>query len=378
MNKMRRPLVAALVSLTSISAFAQDAAPPTAAPAASTGAPPAALIWQIVEAKGAVEMRANEKAAWAKAETNQNLAIGAAVRTGADGKASIKAGDVAGANLTANTSVEIASLTREGDTTKSEVKALTGKALFLVNKLKTEQSSFKVQTPTAIVGVRGTAFGVQIADNAESSRIACFTGEVSVRGTGAEQDEVVLKEKTGTNVVKNKKPTPPEALPDNELTEWERVKAEVQTSTMMASVVPAIGGMIEAHQIMNAEADRVLDEANRARRGNKKADEDFKVYEAALMKYFRDVKDVPTKEAGLDALLNDPKVAGWKGPYLGAGSNLLDPYGRPYKFLHKKSPDGKDVYEIRSGGPDGIVGNTDDHFKMITRTRFEKTATEAK
>jgi ferric-dicitrate binding protein FerR (iron transport regulator) len=375
MNRVARLLSAVLAVCSPLLVTAQEATPPASEAPAAPATPPA-ITWQIAQMEGTVNVKADAAAPWAAAQLNQTLPPGASVQTAVDGSAVLKAGDLAGVTMKSNTIIAVSSLSQDGETTRAEVKALSGKALFLVNKLKTQESSFKVETPTAVVGVRGTAFGVAVAEDGESSRVACFNGEVGVQATGAEAGEVVLKERMGTTVVKNKAPFPPETLPDNEWAEWERVKAEVQTSTIMASVVPAIGGMIEMHQLQNAEADRILNEAKLAMRGNKKAEEDFKVYEAAIVQFFRDAQATPAADAGLEALLNDPGVGGWKGPYLAAGSNLLDPYGRPYKWLVKKSPAGKDVYEVRSGGPDGIVGNDDDHVKLITRARLERLAKE--
>jgi hypothetical protein len=348
----------------------------TSAPPVAAAAP--AATWQIVELSGNVQVRASGTGDWANGQINKDLPNGATVRTGDDGKAVIKAADAAGVTMQPKTTIEVGQLTRSNDTTKVEIKTLGGKALFLVNKLKTQDSSFKVETPTAVVGVRGTAFAVKVSDDAESSRVAVYTGEVGVQGKGGEPGLVIVKEKMGTNIVRNKPPTPPEALAEAEAAEWEKLKSDIQHSTPMASLVPAIGGMIEMHQLQNAEAEKLIGDANRAIKGNKKSDQDFKVFEAAIVVYFKDTGELPTKEQGLKALLEDPGVKGWHGPYLDKSSNFLDPYGRPYKWLAKKSPAGKDFFEVRSGGPDGFVGNEDDHVKMIRPSSIQKLASESK
>ncbi|MSR64878.1 MAG: hypothetical protein EXS18_03755 [Verrucomicrobiae bacterium] len=356
---------------------------PVVTRAQTTSAPPAAVAapaatWQIVELTGNVQVRATATGDWANGQVNTDLPIGATVRTGDDGKAVLKAADAAGVTMQPKTTIEVGQLTRSNDVTKVEVKALTGKALFLVNKLKTQDSSFKVETPTAVVGVRGTAFVIKVADDAESSRVAVYTGEVGVQGKGDEPGLVIVKEKMGTNIVRNKPPTPPEALAEAEAAEWEKMKSDIQHSTPMASLVPAIGGMIEMHQLQNAEADKLISDASRAIKGNKKSEQEFKVFEAAIVVFFKDTGELPTKEQGLKALLEDPGVKGWHGPYLDKSSNFLDPYGRPYKWLSKKSPAGKDFFEVRSGGPDGFVGNEDDHVKMIRPASIQKLASENK
>lgn len=373
MKKACAVLIALMLAGCHCDLKAQGTNPPS--PAATNGVP---LAWKIVQMEGTVQVRNTATDAWANPQLNQVLPSGASVHTGADGKAVLKAEDTAAVTLQLNSTFEIGALTRNGDTTKAETKALSGKALFLVNKLKTQDSSFKVETPTAIVGVRGTAFAVKVADDTESSRVAVYHGEVGVQGKGAEPGLVIVKEKMGTNVVRNKPPTPPEALAEAEAAEWNKLKSEIQNSTPMASLVPAIGGMMEAHQIRSAEQDRDMAYAKTVTKGSKKADQDFKVFEAALVQYFKDTGTVPTKEQGLKALLEDPKVQGWHGPYLGKETNLRDPFGRPYKWVVKKSPKGLDTYEVRSHGPDGIPNNEDDSAKVFNQSRLEKLASESK
>lgn len=53
-----------------------------------------------------------------------------------------------------------------------------------------------------------------------------------------------MKETLGTNIVQNQPPTPPEPWEETEAAEWERIKNEVQNSTPLASMVPAIGGSV--------------------------------------------------------------------------------------------------------------------------------------
>lgn len=139
-----------------------------------------------MELSGAVQVKADAKANWADAKVNVALDKGATVRTGPDGKAVLRGAKVAGITMQANSTVEAGSLTIEGDTTKADCKALGGTAYFLINKLKTQDSSFTGGTPTAIVGVRGTVFAIKVADDAASSRGAVFVGEVSVSGRGDE------------------------------------------------------------------------------------------------------------------------------------------------------------------------------------------------
>lgn len=54
----------------------------------------------------------------------------------------------------------------------------------------------------------------------------------------------------------------------------------------------------------------------------------------------------------LDALITNPQVKGWNGPYLKNQSTVpLDPWGHPYAY--KVPGDNGRDYDIMSAGPDG-------------------------
>src|ERR1051325_3179365 len=121
-----------------ISAMLSAQTPIPSAPA--TNGPP---TWQIVQVAGVVQIKTNSAASWIGGMTGQILENGGSLRTGPDGKTLLKALDIAGVTIESNATIEVGLLTRTGDTVRAEAKALSGKALFLVNKLKTQDSSFK-------------------------------------------------------------------------------------------------------------------------------------------------------------------------------------------------------------------------------------------
>jgi len=73
----------------------------------------------------------------------------------------------------------------------------------------------------------------------------------------------------------------------------------------------------------------------------------------ALERFRIDCGRYPTREEALRALVVDPGVAGWKGPYV----NLVraDPWGRAFVY----EPSDTNVV-LRSRGPDGNAGTPDD------------------
>src|SRR5512137_2071934 len=60
----------------------------------------------------------------------------------------------------------------------------------------------------------------------------------------------------------------------------------------------------------------------------------------ALERYAVDMKDFPTTEQGLDALLSAPsdqeesKAANWDGPYLNKDELPIDPWGNDYQYAY--------------------------------------------
>jgi len=72
----------------------------------------------------------------------------------------------------------------------------------------------------------------------------------------------------------------------------------------------------------------------------------------ALDQYRLDVGSYPSTQEGLQALMTNPGVENWDGPYL--KKNLpLDSWGKPYLY---QQPGGHGEYDLSSYGRDGKVG----------------------
>ncbi len=72
----------------------------------------------------------------------------------------------------------------------------------------------------------------------------------------------------------------------------------------------------------------------------------------ALDQFRLDTGRYPTTAEGLNALVTNPGVPGWDGPYLKKGVPL-DPWGRPYIYI---SPGQHGDYDLLSYGADGAPG----------------------
>lgn len=75
----------------------------------------------------------------------------------------------------------------------------------------------------------------------------------------------------------------------------------------------------------------------------------IKTLDGAIDMYNADTGSFP---ADLNALISNPQVKGWNGPYLKNQSTVpMDPWGHPYSY--KQPGDNGRDYDIMSQGPDG-------------------------
>lgn len=77
----------------------------------------------------------------------------------------------------------------------------------------------------------------------------------------------------------------------------------------------------------------------------------------ALDLFEQDVGRYPTDDEGLEALVVNPGINGWKGPYLKGGLKL-DPWGTAYEYT--QDPENTNYYILKSSGPDLQSGTEDD------------------
>ena len=101
---------------------------------------------------------------------------------------------------------------------------------------------------------------------------------------------------------------------------------------------------------------KILDRPEQARR--MKAKVDIRNLQSALALFKTDTGSYPTTSQGLEALLNNPGIKGWKtGGYLEGNKLPDDPWGNPYIYL-SPGMHGND-YDLESYGKDGEDGGSD-------------------
>jgi general secretion pathway protein G len=85
----------------------------------------------------------------------------------------------------------------------------------------------------------------------------------------------------------------------------------------------------------------------------KAAKAQIEMFSTALDAFKLDTGRYPTTEEGLKALIENPGIAGWDGPYLKKKKIPKDPWGHDYIY---KCPGDHDDYDIISYGADGQPG----------------------
>jgi general secretion pathway protein G len=99
-------------------------------------------------------------------------------------------------------------------------------------------------------------------------------------------------------------------------------------------------------------------------------------YLTALQSYQSEVGSFPTETQGLNALRNDPGVAGWSGPYINKDVGP-DPWGHPYLYRFH-SNGGLEILSLGADGKPGGEGIAADISSLeLSKVDHKKTRTPA-
>ncbi len=83
-------------------------------------------------------------------------------------------------------------------------------------------------------------------------------------------------------------------------------------------------------------------------------------FESAIEVYMLDTGQFPTSEQGLEALVSDPGVAGWNGPYLRRSEIPEDPWNNAYEYRYPGDRADFDIYSYGADGKPGGEGDNED------------------
>jgi hypothetical protein len=142
----------------------------------------ASRIAALMEVDGAVFVKKAGGHREFKAFKQMGLTQGDLVRTGSDGSAKIVYEDGTETSIGKYAQVMISELSADGEAKQTSIKLWAGKVWNKVKTLLNANDRFEVETPTVVIGVRGTLFFVQIDDAAGSSKVVVLDGAVGVGG----------------------------------------------------------------------------------------------------------------------------------------------------------------------------------------------------
>ncbi len=81
----------------------------------------------------------------------------------------------------------------------------------------------------------------------------------------------------------------------------------------------------------------------------------------ALDLFEQDIGRYPGEDEGLNALIFNPQLNNWNGPYIKSAAVPLDPWQNQYQYNYPSQlTQSEFLYDIISAGPDAITGNNDD------------------
>ena len=98
---------------------------------------------------------------------------------------------------------------------------------------------------------------------------------------------------------------------------------------------------------------KILDRPEQARR--MKAKVQIRSMQSALALFKTDTGEFPVTQEGLEVLVVNPGIEGWKGSYIEGNKVPLDPWGNPYVYV---CPGAHDDYDLQSFGKEGEDGGT--------------------
>ncbi len=139
------------------------------------------------------------------------LDIGDEVRTGPGAQMTLELPDGSYMVVNENTTLKIDKFW--GSDVRNLVRVMMGKVRFFIQRLGGRPNPYRVNTPTALIAVRGTTFEVTVGE-ASATEVLCFEGRVTVETAGLPDREVVLDAGRKTMVVPGQYPMKPVEMND--------------------------------------------------------------------------------------------------------------------------------------------------------------------
>ena len=323
---------------------------------------------RIEEIEGTAEIKKVGRTYYSKARKGMSVHPGDEIRTGLQSKVVITLETTAISGVGADSRFVLENIEKNPDTKFVDIKVSLpkGELWSEVGRLKTKESQFRVATPTAVTGVRGTVFHVEVAEGTEDTNISVLSGKVGVISSAIPAKEVVLGKSDALFVKRGQEPS---RFDSTTLTD--RIGLLVKKWTVeskffkSATALAGIGQMDEIHIEPTLPEDQKQKIYDAIQAGWEKASEDLFEIDKALKIFHLDFGRFPTaQEGGLSALVTSTGTAQWNGPYV-EDKFLTDQYGVPYGYKVQRDMSGNRFAEITTFGYDKKAGTNDDRRKMV-------------
>ncbi len=321
---------------------------------------------RVEDIKGKAQIKRIGTPVFTSLSKNMEVNPGDEIRTGPGAEVVLTLENMAINSLGGETTYTIKTLEVNPETksTQVEVNMPQGKLWSEVGRLKTKDSSYRVETPAAVTGVRGTVFRIEAEAGTAKTSVSVVNGEVGVSAKGVEGPEVFIGKQQALSVQPGEKPR---KLGADELIKYfvQVLKEWVEQSDYFEKVT-ALAGIGRVEEIVIEPS---LPEAQRQKMydaiqaGWEKASEDFFQLDKALKMFYLDFARFPTTEEGLEALVTSTGPQ-WNGPYTDR-SYLHDNYGESYKYELNRDAYGNVFVQITTFGYDKKPGTSDDRQKII-------------
>ncbi len=170
---------------------------------------------------GKAEYRELSSTVWKEVAINTILSENHRIRTGRNSKVILVLEDDSKITLKNLVVMDIKKIKVTPEQKDTSFKIFYGKVKAVVKKLKRGRDTFTILTPTAVIGVRGTTFGVSVKTE-DKSKVVVFSGEVEVMNKNKEIEAapVIVKSFETTIIEKDKAPEKPKPTDIKTFDEW--------------------------------------------------------------------------------------------------------------------------------------------------------------
>lgn len=143
---------------------------------------PLAILKSETESATVIDIRGVAESANRGFAEGDSVGAGAEVRTGADGYMSLQLADGSRLTIPARSALRVEQLKRYSNTElrESRLRIIAGRIEAVVQKLRGAGARFEVNSPSAVISVRGTNFRSGVGESGKGLRVEVLEGEVAI------------------------------------------------------------------------------------------------------------------------------------------------------------------------------------------------------